>query len=229
MDQAAALAARQLVRGARKASLATLDANSGAPFASMILVATTTEGAPYTLLSSLARHTQNLRKSSAASILIDASNASGDATSGGRITLMGQLIVDTDPSGRRRFIARHPSASHYADFGDFAFFRYRIENAHLIEGFGRIIPLPGAALHPSVGDFSAFNGSELQIVDALRPRWPMVIGVDCEGVDLETNGTPERLTFDETAISPAIAHALAEIKLFNHFRLQTPPKFPDRT
>ena len=66
-----AKAARLMARKALKGALATTDTDTGGPYASMILLATTVDGSPITLISGLARHTRNLIRSSAASILVD--------------------------------------------------------------------------------------------------------------------------------------------------------------
>lgn len=51
--------ARRLLRSASTASLATLDAD-GAPFATLVTMATDHDGAPLALLSRLAVHTANI-------------------------------------------------------------------------------------------------------------------------------------------------------------------------
>jgi heme iron utilization protein len=213
MTDAAAPTARHMVRSALKGTLATLDAETGAPYASMIVLATSPDGAPITLLSTLARHTQNLHKSPAASILIDTSNARGDATTGGRITLMGTLIPEHSRSARGRFLARHPAAAQYVDFADFAFFRLDIVSAHLIEGFGRIVPLAGSALRVGGCDFDAFARAEHALLDALKSTWPSVTGFDCEGVDYAEGDHAGRLRFARPALSAEAAHAAAAICL----------------
>jgi len=76
--------ARALVRRALKASLATIDAWSGYPYASLITVGTDASGAPIFLISGLARHTQNLAKDARASILVDGTGAMGDPLQGGQ-------------------------------------------------------------------------------------------------------------------------------------------------
>src|SRR4051794_39690014 len=96
MAQEIAWKARQMVRQAFKGALATHDAASGAPYASLVLLATTLRGAPVTIVSQLARHTKNLLASPRASILIDTSDVKGDATTGGRVSLMG--VVKQDPA-----------------------------------------------------------------------------------------------------------------------------------
>ena len=52
--------AKTLLRATRTGTLATLDRNSGYPFASLVNVATDSDGAPLILVSRLATHTANL-------------------------------------------------------------------------------------------------------------------------------------------------------------------------
>jgi heme iron utilization protein len=198
-----------MVRCALKGTLATADFETGAPYASMILVATDVGGAPLTLISTLARHTRNLRANPAASLLIDTSNAAGDAESGGRITLTGRFVVTTASSARSRFLARHPAAAAYADFADFAFYSLGIASAHLIEGFGRIIPLPGTALSAPAHDEADFLAHEMAAIGELQRRWPAVCGLDPEGVDLRFQVKSERIDFGVCAATIEAAAAAA--------------------
>ena len=133
--------ARGLVRRALKASLATLDPGTGYPSASLIIVATDASGAPILLISNLARHTRNLVNDNRASILIDGTGTTGDPLQGARVTLFGLAEKTDDPSLRRRFLARHPEAEFYVNFQDFSFWRLKVEGAHYIGGFGRIVDL----------------------------------------------------------------------------------------
>jgi len=122
--------ARALVRRALKASLATIAAGSGYPYASLITVATEASGAPVFLISTLAQHTKNLSLNPRASILFDGTGAAGDPLQGARVTLYGKAEKTGEEAARRRFLARHPEAEFYADFPDFAFWRLAVEGAH---------------------------------------------------------------------------------------------------
>src|SRR3954471_7883968 len=79
--------ARRLLRGMRAGSLATLDA-SGAPFASLVNVATAFDGAPLLLMSALSAHTQFLDKDARASLLL-AETGKGDPLAHPRLTVSG--------------------------------------------------------------------------------------------------------------------------------------------
>ena len=220
MSNIAATTARAMIRSALKGGLATHDAATGAPYASMILLATAMDGAPVTLISSLARHTQNLRAASAASLLIDTSNAAGDANSGGRISLMGRFEPTTHAAVSERFLARHPSAADYANFADFGFWRMAIDSAHMIEGFGRIVPMPGVELQPTGVDFAAFAHAEAGYLRSLQQRWPAVTGLDPDGVDLVEAGSPRRLAFAAGVLTAHAAHAAAANRLAEYCAAQ---------
>ena len=222
-------AARRLLREGRGAALATLD-EGGAPYASLVAVATEADGAPLILISNLARHTRNLGRDPRASLLID-QRGTDDPTAGPRVSLMGRMEITEADVSRRRFLARHPGAF-YADFADFAFWRMRIETAHLVAGFGRIVELTPGDLLDDVSDAQALVDAEDRILahmnqdhaDAVRlyavrllgrpdGDWRMV-GLDPEGCDLMGGGSLARLDFPERVRSPDVLRhvlkALAE-------------------
>lgn len=142
----------RLMSQAGKASLATLDRETGHPYASLVTVALDGEGRPVLLLSALARHTRNLEADRRASLLFEpTSSASGDPLAGGRVTVVGRVAaVDPAEPGfdevRARFLAHNPEAEGYAGFSDFRFYRLEIVTAHFIGGFGRIVEVSAADL-----------------------------------------------------------------------------------
>ncbi len=137
----AAETARSVLNSVGTGALATLSAD-GAPFASLVLVATTAEGEPVLLLSGLAVHTRNLARDPRASLLLVAAGGeNGDPLAGARLTVSGAVAVDDDAESRRRLLGRHPEAESYAGFGDFRFYRLAIGSGHLVAGFGRIVAL----------------------------------------------------------------------------------------
>src|SRR3954470_1233336 len=137
--------ARTLLRTIRSGALATVDPSSGAPFASLVSVATDMDGSPLFLVSRLAAHTSHLDQDPRASLLLAASGK-GDPLAHPRLTLMGRVAVTDDPRARCRFLARHPKAALYADFPDFSFRRLTVESAHLNGGFARAARLSAAEI-----------------------------------------------------------------------------------
>jgi len=215
--------ARSLARRAMKASLATLSAGKGYPYASLITVATEASGAPIFLISALARHTRNLTQDPRASILFDGTGTLGDPLQGARVTLIGRVEKTADEAVKRRFLARHPEAAFYAGFPDFAFWRLAVEGAHYIGGFGRIVDLMPADLLTAmegVGDLLAAEADILTHMnanhaDAIRlyatrlagapeGAWRMT-GIDPEGCDLMCDGEARRIRFKAPIATPAEA------------------------
>src|SRR5271154_2412996 len=62
--------AKGLLRATRAGSLATIDRNTGHPFASLVNVATDADGSPIILVSRLSTHTANLEADGRASLLL---------------------------------------------------------------------------------------------------------------------------------------------------------------
>jgi putative heme iron utilization protein len=141
--------AREIIQAAGAGSLGTLT-DEGSPFVSLVTVAATAPNTIVMLLSGLAKHTQNLdRRGDCSLLLVEPGGESGDPLAGARVTISGtakRLDRATDQDARAIFLEKHPSASMYADFGDFAFFQIEIAEAHLVAGFGRIETIPAGNL-----------------------------------------------------------------------------------
>jgi heme iron utilization protein len=232
--------ARALTRRATKAALATVHAESGYPYASLITLATDAEGAPVFLISTLARHTANLAQDRRASILIDATGALADPLQGARVTLTGTAERTADESVRRRFLARHPEAAFYADFPDFSFWRLQPETAHYIGGFGRIFDLDAADLLVPATGAEALLQAEAGIVEHMNEdhadaialyatviaaaspgAWRMT-GIDSEGCDLMLEGETRRIVFASRVTTPGEARNEL-VRLANAARVSSGP------
>lgn len=225
-----ATAARRLIRRAAKAALATIHARTGYPYASLITVATQPDCSPIFLISRLAQHTQNLLADNRASILFDGTDGLGDPLQGGRVSLHGRAHAVDGEAVRRRFLARHPEAAGYADFGDFSFYRLDAEGAHYVGGFGRIHDLAADDLRTPVDDAGALIEAEAEIVahmnsdhaDAVELYATRLLGAspgawrfvacDPEGCDLALADRMLRLEFPERVTTPEAARrALVEL------------------
>src|SRR5580658_8290032 len=137
-----------LLRTTRAGALATIDRNTGHPFASLVNVATDVDGSPFILISRLSTHTANLEKDGRASVLL-ASAGPGDPLASARLTVLGAFTQigrdeNEEPRLRRRFLARHPKSELYAGFADFSFWRLQVVSAHLNAGFARAADLKAA-------------------------------------------------------------------------------------
>ncbi len=205
--------ARCLLRKARKAALGTLQEASGAPLVTLATVATDPFGAPLLLLSGLAWHTRNLLADGRASLLIDGTGPEGDPLEGIRVSLWGRISQAGDEA-RGRFLAHHPSASYYADFKDFAFYRLDVEGGHSVAGFGRIVTFGAQDFLLDSAQFAPVADAEARIVshmnedhaDAVALYATKLLGaeagdwkisaVDPDGCDLVNGKTVLRLPFE---------------------------------
>jgi putative heme iron utilization protein len=101
------------------------------------------------LLSRLAAHTQNLSADPRAGLFVGDRSAAADPQAGARISLLGHVVsVDSseEADARARYLARWPQAADYFALGDFSLWRFEIDEARLIAGFGDIRWLEGSAL-----------------------------------------------------------------------------------
>ncbi|MFG1361203.1 HugZ family pyridoxamine 5'-phosphate oxidase [Xanthobacter pseudotagetidis] len=218
MSDTAAAAVRRLIREARFGALGTLEEN-GAPYASLVAVATDDAGRPTFLISRLARHTKNIARDTRISLLVSAAGVA-DPMNSPRASLLGR-IVPAGEDARPRFLARHADAAGYADFADFAFYRMEVDEAHLVEGFGRIIDVPGTKLltdwstasdlkAAAEGVISHMNSDHADAVALYATRllgapegdWRM-LAIDPEGCELAMGDRVRRLDFAEHCTSSA--------------------------
>ena len=215
--------ARSLLRQRRQGALATLMAETGGPYCSLVDVATDFDGAPILLISRLAIHTRNILADPRVSLMLD-ERSEGRPLQGARIMIAGvaEQVSDSDlPVVRRRYLNVHPDASGYADFKDFSFFRIRMEGAHLVAGFGRIVDLAPAQVLTDLSDCAAVLEAEPGIIahmnadhlDAISlyaeklakaPPGPWrSSGCDPDGIDLTDGERTVRIGFPERVRNPA--------------------------
>jgi putative heme iron utilization protein len=214
--------AKELLRSATTGALATLD--GGAPFSTLVTVATDSDGRPLLLLSRLAAHTRHLEADPRASLLL-ARIGRGDPLAHPRLTLNGRAerLERGGADGaraRRRFLAHHPKAELYADFGDFSFWRLDPHSVHLNGGFARAAALSAADILTDLADAQSLVDAEESAVahmnadhaealalygsvllDAGKGNWRLA-GIDPEGIDLERGGESRRLVFPRPLRTP---------------------------
>lgn len=207
---------RGLVRRARSGTLATAErGGSGWPYASLVTVACDVDASPILLLSQLSDHTRNLAEDPRASLLIEAASRRANPQTGPRATLMGRIEPSADERHRRRFLARHPSASLYAGFADFGVYRMTVERAHSVGGFARAVWMDGAKARADAdaaatlaaaepGVLEHMNADHAEAIGLYARRllgrrgdgWSMV-AVDPDGCDLRRGAALARLDFPE--------------------------------
>jgi hypothetical protein len=213
------LVAKTLLRSTRAGALATIDRNTGHPFASLVNVATDADGSPLILVSRLSTHTANMEVDGRASLLL-ATTGKGDPLAHPRLTLIGsfaQIARDDaqEPSMRRRFLSRHPKSELYAGFADFSFWRLEVVSAHLNGGFARAADLKAADVLTDVSDAENLLSAEASAVEHMNAdhaeavklyatkllgaddgQWRLT-GLDPDGLDLARGDLTLRLPFPE--------------------------------
>lgn len=225
--------ARRLLRVVRSGALATLTAQDGAPFASLVNVATAPDGSPILLVSQLAAHTKHMEADPRVSILL-AQGGEGDPLAHPRLTLTGRAERAANPAQRvelkARFLARHPKSALYADFGDFSFWRIAIVHGHMNGGFGRAGSFKAALLTTSIvgaedlvaAEAEALTHINAQHKDALAfyaaalagapdGAW-LATGIDPDGLDLAFGDHTARVIFPHSIHTlDALRATLAEL------------------
>ncbi len=222
--------AKRLLRGTRAGTLATVN-GSGDPFASLITVATDPDGSPLILVSQLSAHTRHLDKDPRCSLLL-ADTGEGDPLAHPRLTITGIAAKVTETASRQavraRFLARHPKAELYADFGDFSFWRVTMAQIHLNGGFARAARFPAdrllsptaeALVAAEAGALAHMNADHSDALDlyaralAGKPggAW-IATGIDSEGMDLACGDLTARIPFPEPVATPgALRQALLQL------------------
>lgn len=192
--------ARCLLRAARGGTLAT--SAKGQPYASLVTPACMPDGSLLLLLSRLAEHTRHLLADPRCSVLVSGAPVSENPQTTPRVTVTGVAQVVDDKALKSRYLAVHPYATLYADFGDFATWRIAPAAGILVGGFARAFRLKAEDFVPDPAAASAILAEEQGIIahcnqdhrDALAAiarhagageagDWRMVT-VDVDGFDL---------------------------------------------
>lgn len=212
--------ARRLLRTSSQGALATLMAKSGAPYCSLVNIASAADGAPVMLVSKLALHTKNIAADPRVSLLLD-ERREGDPLEGSRIMVNGTVVTVTDEATKARYLARHSSASRFAHFTDFSYMRIEPTGLHLVAGFGRITDLSPpdfltdvagaekllAAEPDTVAHLNADHAGTLclyaqKLCNVREAAWRCV-ACDPEGLDMQCGNLTIRLTFPSRVNDPA--------------------------
>ncbi len=162
-EETLGLAARRLLRATRAGSLAT-SGRDGQPFVSLVTPAAAPDGSVLLLLSDLAEHTRHLRAEPRCAVLVAGAPAEANPQTAPRLTVTGLAEPDNDPALKARFLAVHPYAALYADFGDFRLWRVRPTGGLLVSGFARAARLREADLSPDLAAVAELLAAEPAII-----------------------------------------------------------------
>lgn len=226
--------AKELLRTTRAGALATIDRNTGHPFASLVNVATDADGSLLILVSRLSTHTANIEVDPRASVLL-ASSGKGDPLAHPRLTVLGTFanIERNAPDAsrvQRRFLSRHPKSRLYAGFGDFTFWRLHMVSAHLNGGFARAADVKADDIITKLEDAPEIVEIEESAVEHMNSDHPdavrlyatkllgeadgpwQVTGVDPDGLDLALGDRIARIAFAQRVTDAlALRKTLAEL------------------
>ncbi|MGP1394137.1 MAG: HugZ family protein [Inquilinaceae bacterium] len=223
----AGLTARRIVRAADRATLSTKGAN-GWPYGALVLLGLDLDGTPLLMLSSLAQHTRHLLEDDRVAVTVDGTFGFPEPLAGPRLTVLGRARRTEEPRHRARFLARHPSASRYADFTDFAVYRVAVDRIHLVAGFGEIrwLEADRVLLAPALWQAFAAAGSEsvdglntdrADLINACAARFDTghatgwrITGIDPDGCDLRHGQHALRLAFAEPCPAPDLVPVALE-------------------
>jgi heme iron utilization protein len=216
-DDSPAWVSRKLLRSARSATLATTV--DGQPFATLVIPATAPDLTVLLLLSSLSEHTRHLRSDPRCSLLVCGAPESANPQTAPRVSVTGLAEVTDDPALKARFLAVHPYAALYADFGDFAVWRIAPASALYVGGFARAARVKRADLVADAAAIAAIADAADGIMghcnadhgDALGAiggggDWRMV-GVDVDGFDLAQAERVVRVAWSAPVASPGDVRA----------------------
>jgi len=224
--ESSAWEARKLLRAGRSGSLGTV--LDGQPFASLVTHACDGDLSLILLLSDLSEHTRHLRADPRCSLLVAGEPTGPNPQTAPRVTVTGLAEAVDDPALKARFLAVHPYAALYADFGDFRIWRVRPMNALLVGGFARAARVRSAELIPDAAAVAALAAASGSIIahcnsdhaDAMAllgggdASWRMV-GVDVDGFDLGWEQRVKRMAWsapvgDAGAVRSQLVRMVAE-------------------
>ena len=183
------LETRRLVRGAGSATLATQA--DGQPFASLVTPAAAPDLSPLLWLSTLSEHTRQLQAEPRCALLFTGAPDGPNPQTTPRATLTGKAerVAPAETAAlKARWLARHPYAALYADFGDFSLWRIAPGGALLVGGFARAVRLRVADLLPDSAAVAAIAAAEAGIVEHVNAERADAVAAIAEGLPGEAVG-----------------------------------------
>jgi len=96
-------------------------------------------GRPIFLISTMAKHTQNLQADPHASLLVTQPDTVGEPLGASRVTLLGNVLpVPKREWGvaRKLYLERHANSKYWVDFENFSFYHMDVIDVYYVGGFG---------------------------------------------------------------------------------------------
>jgi putative heme iron utilization protein len=196
--------AKQFLRSTRSGVLSSFSAKfSGYPFGSVMPFVLDHNCQPIVLISTIAEHTKNIIANPKVSLLIFA--GAEDLHANGRLTLIGETeqIEKNDVDLMARYCRYFTESTGYLAMHDFQFYRIHIHQARYIAGFGKMSWMTGEEIvninQPS-NEIAQLESGMIEHMNAdhaesmllycqhfhgLQPSRVSLIGVDCDGFDVE--------------------------------------------
>jgi len=224
--------ARRWLRAHRYGLLSTHSrAVEGYPFGSVVPYVLDHQGCPVMLISRLAEHTKNLAADARVSLVIH--DTGDDVQAQARVTLLGKAERVADPlTIEPRYERYFPATSGYRTQLDFEFWRIAPVTLRAIAGFAKAhwvsreayTPPPNTLADDEPGILEHMNADHAHtLTDYCRlqnitvKQGVTMIGVDCDGFDLNVDGELKRFEFDAPVVD-AMAVRGALIALANKAR-----------
>ena len=220
-----------LLREARVGTLATV--TDGQPFASLVTPGTAPDRSVLMLLSNLSEHTRHLKADPRCSLMVTGTATTINPQTAPRFTLTGTASPIEDASLKARWLALHPYAAMYADFGDFALWRIAPRAGMLVGGFARAFRLKQASLAADPRAVAAVAAAAESIMDHCNTDHPdtlhgiaggigawRMVAVDIDGCDLAEGETVRRIPWS-APVADAATIRTELVKLARSARGQT--------
>ncbi|HXC41711.1 MAG TPA: DUF2470 domain-containing protein [Burkholderiales bacterium] len=211
--------ARRYLRARHGGVLSTTSVKfAGYPFGSVVPFALDQQGCPLILISRLAEHTRNIAADARCSLIVQEPGIE-DLQAAARLTCIAdaeQVSEGDVPGVQSRYLRFFPGAQQLLGLGDFSFRRLRVKALRFIGGFGKIHWVSAEDYAPPVNSLAEAEQSILDhmnndhahnVADYCRhylgtQTEAMMIGVDCDGIDLRLGGKERgelrRIDFDRT-------------------------------
>lgn len=181
----------------------------GYPYASSLPYCTDQRGRVVVLISHLAEHTQNAERDARVGFLV--SVLTRDLQEQARVSMVGDIAAVQDEALAARYLRFFPEAGQYLQIGGFRFFRIEPRGLRYIAGFGSIHTIAGESYLAPAYPLADAEGEVIEHMNAEHahnlsdycrrvqgktPASAVMVGIDCDGLDIRADGKLVRIEFD---------------------------------